>query len=154
MNYLSTTLGVSLPLIRKRDLVMKEAIAPGQRETSSFFPDQDSFEFMDLSNLKGDDETASTVSSFDDSFTSTASVNFAEPLVTHVYERPLTTRQEKRVLFYSEREYRQFRYEYIYGVEPRDSVVRFSPEVVTQVHEYQGAVDKDTLYYSEKDLQR
>jgi len=130
---------------------MRETVAPRQPE-HSLFQHLDSFQCMDY--LKEDDETASTVSSFDDSFTSTASVSFAEPLVTHIHVRPLTTRQEKRDLFYSDRDFRQFRYEYLYGVEPRDSVVRFSNEVVTQVHVYPGPVNKETLYYSEKDLQR
>jgi hypothetical protein len=79
-------------------------------------------------------------------------VTFARPLVTEIYERPATTAAEKKVLFYTDTEYRDFRLDYLRN--KRDTVVQFADVVVTDVHEYPCAASADELYYSEKDLQR
>jgi hypothetical protein len=112
-----------------------------------------------------DDETASTMSTADESsccsdcsdggfrrqrLTKTV-VSFDTPLVTAVYIRPFTTLQEKRVLYYSDIEYREFRRDYFYR--PRDRQVQFSPNLVTKVHSIPLAEDPSDLYYSEADLQ-
>lgn len=103
-----------------------------------------------LHKAETDDDTASTVST-DSSFSN--SVSFAAPLVTQVFERPMTTCAEKRDLYYSAADYKEFRYDLIHGGEPRDKVVKFQPSVVTVVHTYSVSVNKDVLYYSESDLQ-
>jgi hypothetical protein len=114
---------------------------------------------LDLRILDGkedDDETASTVSCSESFSSSSGSVTFAEPLVTDVFIRPSTPREEKARLFYCDRDYREFRKEYyMYGKrEPRDAVVSFSDKIVTDVHEYAQVEDKSILYYSESDLKR
>jgi hypothetical protein len=118
---------------------------------------------LDLKNLEGkdecDDETASTVSCSESSSCSSASslsVTFAEPLVSDVFIRPTTSREEKHLLYYCDRDFREFRREY-YSCgrrEPRDSVVSFSESIVTDVHLYAPVEDKSVLYYTESDLKR
>jgi hypothetical protein len=120
-----------------------------------------------------DDETASTISTADDSsccssdcLTSTSTtrttlVSFDTPLVSAVYVRPYTTLQEKRLLYYTDLDYREFRRDYFYR--PRgDRLVQFQPTLVTAVYSVpampedataEGAVAKSDLYYSEADLQ-
>jgi hypothetical protein len=112
-----------------------------------------------------DDETASTMSTADESsccsdcsdegfrrqrLTKTV-VSFDTPLVTAVYVRPFTTLQEKRALYYTDFEYREFRRDYFYR--PRDRQVQFSPNLVTKVHSIPPVEDPSDLYYSEADLQ-
>lgn len=114
---------------------------------------------LDLRIMDGkedDDETASTVSCSESFSSSSGSVTFAEPLVTDVFIRPATPREEKARLFYGDRDYREFRKEYyMYGKrEPRDAVVSFADTIVTDVHEYAQVEDKSILYYSETDLKR
>ena len=114
---------------------------------------------LDLRMLDGkedDDETASTVSCSESFSSSSGSVTFAKPLVTDVFIRPATSRDEKARLFYCDRDYREFRKEYyMYGKrEPRDAVVSFSDTIVTDVHEFAQVEDKSILYYSEADLKR
>jgi hypothetical protein len=111
------------------------------------------FDFKESSNSRLDDDTASTVSS-DDNSSFSNSVSFATPLVTGVFERPKTTQEEKGHLYYTEVEYRQFRYDCMYGGEPRERVVKFEPKLVSKVHTYSIPVNKDILYYSESDLQK
>jgi len=114
-----------------------------------------------------DDDTASTVSTSESCFdgsdssesSSCSSVSFAAPLVTAVHHRPATTSAEKRVLFYCDADYREFRTEYFLcgKREPRDPVVTFAETVVSDVHVYpcpKMDESKDALYYSESDLKR
>lgn len=105
-----------------------------------------------------DDETASTISSSaDDSLSSVSfscgTVSFAEPLVTEIHTRPVTTDAEKHRLYYNDSDYRQFRREFIH----RKKVcrVRFPPtSAVTNVYEYQLPDNSESFYYSQLDLQR
>jgi hypothetical protein len=100
-----------------------------------------------------DDDTAS-LSSSEDSSSFSNSVSFATPLVTAAFERPKTTEEEKHQFYYTDLEYRQFRYDCWHGIEPRERVVKFDPEIVSKVHTYSIAVNKDILYYSDSDLQK
>ena len=144
-------------MVSKRSLVMREP------SPSLLFPHRDSLLCYGLEGLEkkleleaADDDTASTVSSLDESFSSTTAVSFVEEIVTAVYVRPATTLAEKRDLYYSDTDYRRFRYEFYYKREPRETTVKFSPTLVSHVHAYPEDIqlDKDTLFYSEKDLQR
>jgi hypothetical protein len=157
MDHIASTLGFFLPLTSARGAVMQEKrIATPQAFRSSLTGRHNDsmlcFNFK-TANSQLDDDTASTVSSGDSmSFTNT--VSFANPLVTDVFERPRTTPEEKRDLYYTEVEYREFRYDCMYGREPRERVVKFEPKIVSQVHTYTTPVNKDTLFYSESDLQK
>jgi hypothetical protein len=106
---------------------------------------------------ENDDETASTVSCSESfSCSSSSSVTFAEPLVSDVFVRPATPRGEKHLLYYCDRDFREFRKEYnLCGRrEPRESVVSFSEAIVTDIRLYPPVEDKSVLYYTESDLKR
>jgi hypothetical protein len=124
------------------------------------FHHRDSFLcLLDFKNIDGkddDDETASTVSCSESCSSGSSSVTFAEPLVSDVFFRPATSREEKHLLYYCDRDFREFRKEYqsCGKREPRDSVVSFSETIVTGVHLYPPVEDKSALYYSESDLKR
>jgi len=111
---------------------------------------------MNIEDEEDDGTVITTTSSCSSSLGRAPGVTFAEPLVTHVHTRPKTSRQEKKFLFYTDREYRTFRREYSLcgGREPRDSVVQFSDELVSEYHVYPMHQEKDQLYYSECDLKR
>lgn len=155
MDFVAATLGINLPTQSARCTVDKTMIK--RARPVPFLSHRDSM--LCLIDIKAhvsksdDDDTASTVSC-SDSFSSTSSVSFVEPLVTEVYFRPRTTYEEKQQLFYTEREYRAFRREYyLYGrQEPRDPIVQFSDNI--SVHVYKASAEKDRLYYSEADLKR
>lgn len=138
---------------------MKSSIVLRKR-ACSLLDHRDSLTCVDIydskvSYLMADDDTASTASSFDDSFTSTSpSVAFASPLVTEIRYRPTTTREEKALLFYTDSEYRSFRRDYFDERRSRKRVVRFSTELVSDTHEYESPEDTAALYYNETDLQR
>lgn len=97
-----------------------------------------------------DDKTVSTVND-DESFSTTGSggVSFAAPLVTAVYERPTTSAEEKRELYYTESEYREFKRNYFF----RKPDVQIHDRVVTDVWEIPVPEEPSELYYSESDLQ-
>ena len=96
-----------------------------------------------------DDQTVSTVND-DESFSTTGSgVSFAAPLVTAVYERPTTSADEKRELYYTESEYREFKRNYFF----RKPDVQIHDRVVTEVWEIPVPEEPSELYYSESDLQ-
>lgn len=109
-----------------------------------------------MASCTKDDDTLSTVSSDDDSFASTGGcvVTFAEPLVTAVYERPVTTTAEKFRLFYTDLEYREFRRDFYQSRRKRTSIVHFASDLVTDVYEYSCQGKKNDLFYNEADLQR
>lgn len=104
-----------------------------------------------------DDDTASTLSTTtdgDDSLGFTKSVSFAEPLVTAVITRPLTTKEDKYYLHYNEHDYVDFKIEFLTGKE-RCRRVSFEREVVQEVHQVESlAKHSDDLYYSESELQQ
>jgi len=166
MDQVASILGIPLPVYRARDAVMKQTHRSRRRRrenSNSVFLHRDSLLLHNHSFqkqiTKDDDDTASTVSNttvstlYDYQISST-SVTFAEPLVTHVFERPRTNREEKRVLHYADYEYRQFRRDYIEGVRHRDPVVKFKENLVTNVHVYPQLEENEALFYSESDLQR
>jgi len=98
-----------------------------------------------------DDQTVSTVND-DDSFSTTAEssfVTFAAPLVTATYERPTTSPDEKKALYYTDAEYRQFKRAYFY----RTPDVQIHDNVVTDVWEIPVPEEPSELYYTESDLQ-
>jgi hypothetical protein len=121
-----------------------------------------------LAASKDDDDTVSTMYSIDEeeSFSSSSSsscssalsVSFADPLVTHVYERPSTTLAEKFVLYYADLEYRKFKRDYVHTKRSRSGgpTVHFSDDLVSSVHEYDAGSEgtKDDLFYNDSDLQR
>lgn len=119
------------------------------------FPHRDSF-LCKPTKLHQDDDTVSTVtsSSFDESdssFSTVTGVSFAEPLVTQVWLRPYTTKQEKRVLFYNERDFMEFKRDYYYG---RNRLVSFADSVVSNVWTIPPVADSSKAFYSENELQQ
>jgi hypothetical protein len=108
--------------------------------------------------LKQDDDTASTLStttsSDDDDLEPQLQkgVTFCEPLVTSVYTRPFTTKEDKYYLHYSEHDYIDFKVEFLTG-RIRRRRVSFARELVAEVHPVPVATDKQALYYSETELQ-
>jgi hypothetical protein len=111
---------------------------------------------MNYEKLDDDADTVSTASlSASDSSLSVDfnSVTFAEPLVTEVHLRPYTTRQEKQVLFYNERDYLEFKRDYYYGT-TRNTLVKFAETVVSQVWTVPQHEDPSQVYYTEAELQQ
>jgi hypothetical protein len=117
------------------------------------------------SSYEDDDDTASTTSLADESScssstsdccdnasTRTTVVSFSNPLVTAVFVRPRTTLQQKRELYYTNFEYREFRRDYFYR-KSGESLVQIHRDVVTAVHEVPVVDNPCDLYYSESDLQ-
>lgn len=171
MEYTLSTLGIPSPSLKARQ-ALRRCRTPSKRETSTsssssllepLLHHRDSLLcLLDLRYLaiaadaKYDDDTASTVSCSDSDASSSGAVTFANPLVTDVFLRPVTTREDKARLYYCDRDYREFRREYhLCGKrEPRDSVVCFCETVVSEVFEYAAIEEKELLYYSESDLKR
>jgi hypothetical protein len=156
MNYIVETLGLALPMVSKRRAVMMGESKTSSRTATNSAIMCKSGSCASFDKYRDDDETASTVSSYDDSTSSIGSVSFAGELVTEVYVRPVTTLQEKRELYYTERDYRRFRQEYFMeqACNARPRAVSFAPKMVTNVHSYSVGADRDNLYYSNDDLQR
>lgn len=160
----SSFLGLELPSLGARHAVMKLPTGRRKRPAPSLI-DCHRDSLLCISNVEKissmlsttkDDDTLSTVSSDDDSFVSTSGclVTFAEPLVTAVYERPVTTMAERFRLFYTDLEYREFRRDYYQSQRKRTCLVHFASELVSEVHEYPCQGIKDDLFYNETDLQR
>lgn len=151
MDHIASTLGLSLPSTSARSAVMQETKITVQAVSSSSAGDSFlCFDCKESSRL--DDDTASLSSGDSSSFSN--SVSFATPLVTSVFERPKTTQDEKHHLYYTELEYREFRNDCLRGREPRERIVKFDPKIVSKVHTYSIAVNKDILFYSDSDLQK
>ena len=109
--------------------------------------DDDDIDTVSTTECSEDDNSFSESSAGCDSHAPT--VRFAVPPVTEIYERPFTTREERRELFYTNSEYREFRRDAFYS----QCTVRFHEDVVTQVLEIPPPEDPSVLYYSESDLQ-
>jgi hypothetical protein len=116
---------------------------------------------LDLtSSFDEDDDTASTVSLTEEDFSFSnsisndrSSVTFAEPVVTAIYTRCVTTSDEKHALYYCDRDFREFRRQYLHR--KKTCLVQFPiSSVVTCVHEYPYPETTETLYYTESDLKR
>jgi hypothetical protein len=151
MDYVASTLGLSLPSTSARIAVMQETKRSIQDVTSSLAGYSLCCDCKESSRL--DDDTAS-LSSGEDSSSFSNSVSFATPLVTAVFERPKTSQEEINHLYYTELEYREFRNDCLRGREPRERIVKFDPKIVSKVHTYSIAVNKDILFYSDSDLQK
>ena len=93
-------------------------------------------------------------------------VRFGTPLVTATFTRPVTTTEKKPELYYTEREYREFRRQFGRGrrsccLQPHGTtltttatVVQFHVNVVTEIHETCHMLDNPSeLYYSRTELQ-
>lgn len=104
-----------------------------------------------------DDDTATTLSS--SSSEDERMVTFCDPLVTAVYTRPITTKEDKYYLHYNEHDYVDFKVEYMTGRE-RNRKVSFAREHEVILHDddhddddSSNHHDKKALYYSEAELQ-
>lgn len=128
--------------------------------------DDDMYDFETASTLSStsasESETeelnASDHSRCYDDTKSSRNVSFAKPLVTQVYTRPATKREDKYYLHYDEYDYVDFKLEYLTG-RGRDRKVGFARDVVTQVHDIPTTNKEEDnelyerLFYSEQDLQ-
>ena len=171
MDFCLSTLGCELPVafLGRRRLSLKESLKRSREDISKDLSSchRDSLlvymkqyaRSTKTLDFKEDDDTASTqststVSEEEDSlgFT-TQRVSFAEPLVTAVYTRPATTKEDKYYLHYNEHDYVDFKVEYITGKE-RCRKVSFEREVVSTVHSVAPLLNHEDLYYSEKELQQ
>lgn len=105
--------------------------------------------FKQLIELDEDDQTVSTVNDDESISIAGSSVTFATPLVTAVYERPVTSLDEKKHLYYTDAEYREFKRNYFF----RKPDVQIHDRVVTDVWEIPVPEEPSELYYTESDLQ-
>lgn len=105
-------------------------------------------------------------------------VRFCAPLVTASYVRPVTTIEEKYELYYTEREYREFRRNYVshtrsqqqridrlqqqqqhstsankINITRKPSVVQFHVDVITEIYTTPTIDNPTELYYSRTELQ-
>jgi hypothetical protein len=167
MDHILSTLGLDFAPTSARASVMKR-IRPGRTFSLDTFasPHRDSLLCAkdkrtylykcSSSSSTEDDDTMSTLSESTSECSldfKVSSVTFAHPLVTATHVRPCTTLAERSKLFYTEAEYREFRYEYIYGRRKRKRVT-FSSTLVSNAWEYEAQGDKACLYYGPSDLQR
>lgn len=161
MDHLGNTIGLQLPCFSARNAVMN--CVNGRniiREPKSRcnVEKRFSFEFSkeSLGQSSTDDDTVSTTStgcSFSSSISSN-NVSFSPCLVTAEYERPVTKPEQKRELYYCDKDYRRFRRDYYDFRRRGSSLVHFSEDLVTQVHEYSSEGSAADLYYNEADLKR
>lgn len=172
MDFISTVLGLQLPTLKARDTLREEQCQTNfpwratYASSSGSIKDTKVVEWgSDLETMWrlpekahcDDDETASTLSDCDDSFSSSseslqASVTFAAPLVTEVYLRPCTPRNERHYLYYNETDFRRFRMEYRESLRRKRSTVTFSSCVVS--HELPAVDNKEEVYYSSTELKQ
>jgi hypothetical protein len=158
MNQVASILGIDLPVLKARQVVMMPLPRLVPRATLPvMLRHQDSLRLLDK-RVKHDDDTASTASLSDcdsDSFllNETHSVSFAEPLVTQVITRPYTTMRDKYALYYSNNDYCEFRRE-AYGYVPQQKLVKFADSMVSEVWTIPAVLDASSMYYSKKELQR
>jgi hypothetical protein len=160
MNQVAIILGIELPLLKARDVVMKKNKCSSFADRPiSIISHRDSLLLLGTQKDKSsanDDDTASTssCSDSDSSFSSSGAlgVTFAEPLITEVITRPYTTINEKYQLFYNDYDYAEFRRE-AYGL-GRKRLVSFSTDIVSDVVILPPVEDNSVMYYSEKELQR
>ena len=155
---------------------LRDNVDPYDYECDSETDDDD---YDDYSNTSVEEEATSCSSSSssessndddDDGDVATTTnahrtVRFGTPLVTATFTRPVTTTEKKPELYYTEREYREFRRQF--GRSRRRSqphgttlatttatVVQFHVNVVTEIHETCHMLDNPSeLYYSRTELQ-
>jgi len=170
MNFVATALGLQLPTLRARDTLQEHHSACLSRRTpSTRNTSEDKIEWgcdpldrrtwlLPDKERCDDDETASTVSDCDHSFSSYSEalgcVSFATPLVTKVHLRPCTPMAERQNLYYSEVDFRRFRMDYRQSLlrPRRTSTVTFSAHVVT--HSLPTVDNKDDVFYSSSELKQ
>jgi hypothetical protein len=172
MNYIASTLGLesALQLGGARAAVRRSCSVESTSESSqrdSLLKKADNFVFALKEDDHCDDDTASTCSSTDEDDSSysmssynnnTTTVSFASQLVTAVHVRPVTSHQDKNILYYTDVEYRMFKREYYLQRrnDRNQSMVSFSDDVI--VHELPPSIASDyygqhsDLYYSQQDL--
>ena len=161
MEYIVSSLGIDFLDTSARKAVMKRPRPGNSIDHHEVYPhfshDRNGPLCLKPDHLSDDDDTMSTlsfVSSSDSSLDSRGpSVSFAKELVTAIYYRPRTTLEDKSKLFYRDAEYREFRYEYIYGRRQRKRV-NFSSTLVSEVWAYECEGEKTSLYYNQSDIQR
>lgn len=154
---------------------MRDNVDPYDYECDSETDDDDD----DYSNTSVEEEATSCSSSSsessndddDDGDVATTTnahrtVRFGTPLVTATFTRPVTTTEKKPELYYTEREYREFRRQFGRSrrrcTQPHGTtlttttatVVQFHVNVVTEIHETCHMLDNPSeLYYSRTELQ-
>lgn len=108
---------------------------------------------------ENDDDTATTSSLLscdeeeDEDECDTRIVTFSEQLVTAVYTRPRTTKNEKYFLHYTEHDYVDFKVEFMTG-RSRNRKVSFSVEdEIHSISHFPSKKERQLLYYSEQELQ-
>jgi hypothetical protein len=165
MDFVATVLGLQLPTLKARARLQRAhkcGLLLDKNDPKIVWGCDGDF-LWDLSTSEGksldsDDETASTLSDSDNSFSSAESlgscVTFATPLVTNVFIRPKTDRHEKQMLYYSDSDYRQFRMDFRNSLRRRTPSVRFAAGLVTEVHELPLVENKQDVYYSSTELKQ
>eukprot|EP00977_Amphora_coffeiformis_P012373 scaffold3058_cov177-Amphora_coffeaeformis.AAC.10 len=159
MEHIASSMGLGFLNTSARKAVMKRArpgTAPQEFPASFKIPHRDSLLGWKQASSMDDDDTMSTMSSSSSDISlgsRGASVTFSYQLVTEIHTRPRTTDAEKLELFYQDSDYRQFRYEYIYGRRAQKRV-NFSTNLVSGVWAYEKEGENSSLYYNQADLQR
>jgi len=158
MNQVASILGISLPSLRARDIVMQERIRAdecGCDSSLAFLHHHDSLSICKGDDFTKDDDTAITQCSTDceTSVDTPRCVSFAENPVTEVNTRPYTTMNEKHKLFYSDWEYVEFRRKAYHWSNRREKLVIFTDSLVSDVWIIPTSEDPSSLYYSETELQ-
>jgi hypothetical protein len=115
----------------------------------------------------GEDTSFSSESSDDENDEPHRTVSFCTPLVTACYLRPTTSAEEKKTLYYTDKDYREFRRNYFcYNRLRRDrsrdanmtevnkrSVVQFHLDDINDVYIIPTIDNPSELYYSRLELQ-
>ena len=166
MDFIATVLGLQLPTLKARDSLRENYNNFPSRATAS--EDKIVVWGCDLDNMWrlpektqcDDDETASTLSDCDASFSSSSEslggscVTFASCLVTEVHLRPCTERSERQHLYYNEMDFRRFRMEYRQSLYRKRPSVTFSSSVVSHIHALPAVDNKQDVYYSSSELKQ
>ena len=170
MDFVANVLGLQLPALNARDALRKHCDhfalgSPARHEVKIVWgcdacSDLDTLSRLPEKSLCDDDETASTLSDCDESFSSSSEgldscVSFAPCLVTEVHLRPCTERSERQNLYYNEIDFRRFRMEYRQSLyRKRQPTVTFSSSVVSHVHCLPAVDNKHEVYYSSSELKQ
>jgi hypothetical protein len=166
---------------------LRDNVDPYDYDCDSDTDDDDDDDYSKSSLIMEEDTSCSSSESSvsDDEETSSQLdhrlVRFCAPLVTASYVRPVTTIEEKYELYYTEREYREFRRNYVLhsrsqqkhqqqrvdrlqqqqqddtanktNVTRKPSVVQFHVDVITEIHTTPTIDNPTELYYSRMELQ-
>lgn len=159
MDFVATVLGLQLPTLKARDCLKRERgcglILDNNDQKITWGCDRELWDFSKPGkSLDNDDDTVSTLSDSESSDSLSCCVSFATPLVTAVFIRPFTDRQEKEELFYNEHDYRKFRMEFRNSLRRRRSTVRFASNIVSHVQTLPVVENKHEVYYSSSELKQ